>query len=169
MKFRRTLLSPSTGIKTVNALTISDVKCPSLVSSSERNMEFLRHLKLSPWSEWLILVFWLLPSVLCLFDDVSEHLICSIFWVDPEDRTGKVLKTRINHEISWLTQRRLWSMLSLTRIRWRVWEVHQLAEFERKEFTAPTSCSTAKHRMEVSDFNKGFSFTIKPYAVIWCL
>jgi hypothetical protein len=40
-----------------------------------------RYFKLSRWSELLILVFEILPSVFCLLGDVSEH-VRSIFWVE---------------------------------------------------------------------------------------
>jgi hypothetical protein len=45
-----------------------------------------RDFNLSPWSKWLILLLGLIPNVLCLLADVSDHLVCSIFWVDENAR-----------------------------------------------------------------------------------
>ena len=72
---------------------------------------FLRNVKLSPWFERLILVVGLLPGVLYLFADVSEHLVCFIFWVDED--TGIVL--------GWVFYREKCGRRIAVRKKWRNW------------------------------------------------
>ena len=53
------------------------------------NTTFLTHILYC----WLILIFWLLPSVFCFLADVSEHLFGS---TDPETGTNKVFQ-KVRH------------------------------------------------------------------------